>query len=195
MVRVAVIQETPTGSCRRPNIVQSAADGDPSVKLGHHKKSNQKVALPKDNSIASDRNVESLQSHSLLIKNVGEETLADRSFPSDHKVSEILAGITIEHQVSSPSSSLTTPVQSVHQYARKTTPFRSVVPRVESSTSPDSISPEPDQGSELPNISCLPPLLSSLPPVQVLPPALVSAVQKVFSRLPGNTVTASTRAW
>jgi len=195
-VRVAVIQETPTASCLRPNIVQSAADRDPSiqdsVKLGHLKKSNQKVALPKDNSIASDRNVESLQSHSLLIKNVGEETLADSSFPSDHKVSEILAGITIEHQVSSPSPSLTTPVQSVHQYARKTTPFRSVVPRVESSTSPDSISPEPDQGSESPNISCLPPLLSSLPPVQVLPPALVSAVQKVFSRLPGNTVTAST---
>jgi len=182
-VRVAVIQETPTGSCLRPNISQ-ATDDDPrvpeSTKPSHHKKSNQNIVLPTDNSFASDKNVECIQSLSLAEKNVGEETMAE--------VSEI----TSEHQVTSPTFSLTTPVQNIHQYSRKTTPFRSVVPRVESSISPDSISPDPDQGTELPKISRLPPLFPCLPPVQVLPPSLVSAVQKVFLHLPDNTVTPST---
>ena len=199
-----VIQETP-GSCHRSNIVQPT-DGNPStqsakssqdsIKHDHLKKCDQKVALLRGNLIASDIDVESIQSHSLLGKNVGEETLAGSGIASDHQVLEISTGITVEQQVSSPtpcsSASLTTPVH-IQQYARKTTPFRSVTPRVEPKISTDSISP-PDsaQGSELPNISCLPPLLPNLPPVQVLPPSLVSAVQKVFSTLPGNTVTSST---
>ena len=186
-MRVPVIQETPA-SCHRPKIVQptesnlsnqSAKSSQESIKHDH-KTSDQKVALPKDNLIGSVENVENIQSPSQLRNTLGDQTLA---------------GTTSEHQVSSPTSSssasLTTPVHS-QQYARKTTPFRSVAPRVESSVATDSISSaDPNHGSELPKISCLPPLLPSLLPVQLLPPSLVTAVQKVFSSLPGNTVTPS----
>ena len=177
-MRVPVIQETPA-SCHRPKIVQptdgslsvqSAKSSQESIKHDNHKTSDQKVA-PKDNLIGSVENLESIQSPSQLRNTVGE------------------------HQVLSPTSSssasLTTPVHG-QQYTRKTTPFRSVAPRVESSVATDSISSaDPNHGSELPKISCLPPLLPSLLPVQLLPPSLVTAVQKVFSSLPGNTVTPS----